>query len=385
MRAKVAFYAPLKTPDHHIPSGDREVARLMIAALARAGCEVELASRVISYQKRPSSEIGGERRRQAEAEAERLIEAWRHGAERKPDLWFTYHPYCKAPDWIGPRVSAALKIPYVTAEACRTRQGKDEDWAVARQAVQAAVRGAAVNFCVKPSDRDYLLSFLPDMKTIVPLLPFVDLRRIDHLRDRAGQAATFSNGHPLIVSVGMMRPNAKFRSYEMLAAALGRLRDIDWKLAIVGDGPMRGEVENLFSAMEPGRIRFVGALERDEVLRWMRAGDIFAWPGFSEAFGMVYLEAQACGLPVAALRTAGVPIVVEHGVTGLLAAEDEAAYAGALRDLLADRSKRQGLGAAGRRKVEREHDIASAAEVLRANLPRVSAAAASKSGEGRMA
>lgn len=384
MRAKVAFYAPLKTPDHPIPSGDREVARLMMAALARAGYEVELASRVISYQKRPSGEIGGERRHQAEAEAERLIEAWRCGAERKPDLWFTYHPYCKAPDWIGPRVSAALDIPYVTAEACRTRQGKDDDWAVARQAVQAAVRGAAVNFCLKPSDRDYLLSFLPDMETVVPLPPFVDLRRIDHVRERAGQAAGFSNGDPLIVAVGMMRPNAKLRSYEMLAAALDRLRDVAWKLAIVGDGPMRGAVETLFSAMEPDRVRFVGAIDRDDVLRWMRAGDIFAWPGFSEAFGMVYLEAQACGLPVAALRTAGVPVVVEDGVTGLLAEEDENAYAGVLRDLLADRPKRQGLGAAGRRKVEREHDIASAADVLRANLPQLSAATGPRSG-GRMA
>jgi len=368
---KIAFYAPLKTPDHHIPSGDREVARLLMAALEGAGHQVELASHVISYQKRPSAEIGKERRLLAQAEAGRLLEAWRHDAGRTPDLWFTYHPYCKAPDWIGPEVSAALKIPYVTAEACRTRQGTDEDWAITRQAVQAAVRGAAINFCMKPSDRAYLQSFLPDMERVVPLLPFVDLGKIDTVREKTGDAGRFSNFHPLIVAVGMMRPNAKFRSYELLAAALGGLLDLDWNLAIVGDGPMRGEVEALFSAVPTGRIHFAGAIPPDEVLRWMRAGQIFAWPGAGEAFGMVYLEAQACGLPVVAMRTAGVPVVVEDGVTGLLTTEDTEAYADALRDLLASGSKREALGAAGRRKVEQEHDIESAARLFRASLGRL--------------
>lgn len=368
MPPKIAFYAPLKTPDHPIPSGDRELARLMMAALESAGYEVELASRVISYQKRPSAEVGRERRLAAEAEAARLIDAWQRGAEPKPDLWFTYHLYCKAPDWIGPKVATALGIPYVTAEACRTRQASDADWAVSRQAVQAAVRNAAVNFCLKPSDRAYLETFLPDMETVVSLPPFVDLGRIDAVQEPAADADRFSDGHPLILSVGMMRPNAKLRSYELLAAALGRLPDLDWRLVIVGDGPMRGEVERLFSALPPGRVHFAGAIGRDDVLRWMRAADIFAWPGFDEAFGMVYLEAQACRLPVAALRTAGVPVVVENGVTGLLTAEDDGAYAQALRDLLSSGAKRQALGAAGRRKVEDGHDIASAAGLFRASL-----------------
>lgn len=364
MRTRVAFYAPLKTPDHPIPSGDREVARLMMAALEAAGYEVELASRVISYQKRPSAELGRERRRAAEAEAARLIGAWRSGAERKPDLWFTYHPYCKAPDWIGPKVADALDIGYVTAEACRTWQGNDEDWIVPRRAVQGAVKDAAVNFCLKPSDRAYLESFLPDMDGVVSLPPFVDLSRIDGVRERAPEAERLAQGHPLILAVGMMRPNAKFRSYELLAVALARLPDLAWKLAIIGDGPMRGDVERLFSTLPAGRVHFAGAVGQDEVLRWMRAADIMAWPGFSEAFGMVYLEAQACRLPVVALRTAGVPVVVEDGVSGTLTTEDDEAYAAALRDLLASESRRRGYGIAGRRKVETMHDIPSAAAVM---------------------
>ncbi|MGI6855640.1 glycosyltransferase family 4 protein [Mesorhizobium sp. 1B3] len=365
---KIAFYAPLKTPDHPIPSGDRVVARLLMAALEKAGYEVELASRVISYQKRPSAEIGAERRLAAEAEAGRLIDAWEKGVEPGPDLWFTYHPYCKAPDWIGPQVAVKLGIPYVTAEACRTRQATDEDWLVSRQAVQAAVRQAAVNFCLKPSDGEYLQSFLPDMRTVVRLLPFIDLAAIDAVKDKQVGTESFYSPAPLIVAVGMMRPNAKFSSYQLLAAALGRLADTPWNLVVIGDGPMRPDIEALFAPLPAGRILFTGALQPDEVLRWMRTGDLFAWPGFSEAFGMVYLEAQACRLPVAALRTAGVPVVVEENVTGFLTGESAEAYAGALRTLLTDPAARQELGAAGRSKVERDHDIANVARLLASHL-----------------
>lgn len=365
---KIAFYAPLKTPDHPIPSGDRVVAQLLMAALGKAGYEVELASRVISYQKRPSAEIGAERRLEAEAEAKRLIDAWKGGVERGPDLWFTYHPYCKAPDWIGPQVAATLGIPYVTAEACRTRQATDEDWIISRQAVQAAVRQASVNFCLKPSDREYLQSFLPEMRTVVGLLPFLDLAEIDAVKNKPVEAEGFYRPAPLIIAVGMMRPNAKFSSYRLLAAALGRLADIPWNLVVIGDGPMRADIEALFASLPAGRILFTGALQPQEVLRWMRAGDLFAWPGFSEAFGMVYLEAQACGLPVAALRTAGVPVVVDENVTGFLTGESADAYAAALAALLTDPGARRQLGAAGRSKVERDHDIASAARLLASHL-----------------
>jgi hypothetical protein len=51
MTAPVAFYAPLKPPDHPVPSGDRRMARALIAALTLAGCPVELASRLRSYDR----------------------------------------------------------------------------------------------------------------------------------------------------------------------------------------------------------------------------------------------------------------------------------------------------------------------------------------------
>src|SRR6185437_7194043 len=93
MSGRIAFYAPMKPPGHAIASGDREIARLMAAALGKAGFEVEIASHFISYQKRPDEGRFRVIRDEGEAEAARIIETIRAGNRPAPDIWFTYHPY----------------------------------------------------------------------------------------------------------------------------------------------------------------------------------------------------------------------------------------------------------------------------------------------------
>ena len=123
---RVAFYAPMKPPDHPLPSGDRRMARAFMALLRDLGHEVELASRFRSYDR------SGDAGRQAAAGAARpraggaLLR--RYGAGRR-DLWFTYHLYHKAPDWLGPAVSRALAIPYVAAEASLAGKQAGGPWA----------------------------------------------------------------------------------------------------------------------------------------------------------------------------------------------------------------------------------------------------------------
>lgn len=365
MSGTIAFYAPLKSPDHPIPSGDREIARAMMKALGLAGYRVALATETISYQKRPSPALFQDRKAACEAERDRLIDMCSHKPATAPDLWFTYHPYCKAPDWIGPAVSQAFGIPYVTAEACRTRQATDADWAEARAAVQAAVAGAAANFCLKPSDRAYLESFLDDPGTIVPLAPFIDTTATT---TRAPPPVPFGDGAPLLLAVGMMRPGAKMASYQALAAILSGLAARPWNLVVVGDGPGRAEVEAMFSTLPPGRVFFAGALPKADVCAWMGAADIFVWPGLGEAFGMTYLEAQALGLPVAAYAVAGVPVVVTPA-SGLLAPEDDVeAFRANLARLIDTPALRQAIGAAGRTNVAAHHSIAAAARLFKHTL-----------------
>lgn len=369
MRPRIAFYAPIKPPDHPIPSGDREIARLMVRALDRAGYEVEIASRVITYQKRPSAALFAERQDAAIEELERLKADWRaRKPADRPRLWFTYHPYCKAPDWLGPQMAETFAIPYVTAEACRTRQATDADWAEARLEVQAAVRRAAVNFCLKQSDIAYLQSFRTDPATIRRLPPFVDLDELDKLAAAAPEQR-FAGDGPLLVAAGMMRPGAKTESYLALAAALRRIRRLAWNLVIIGDGPAHAEIEAAFDWLEPERLHWTGAIARGEVLAWFRRGDIFAWPGYREAIGLVFMEAQSQGLPVAAFNSLGVPLTVTDERTGLLAPEgDVASYGEALERLITDMELRERMGAAAAEHIRASHGIEAAAGILRAAL-----------------
>src|SRR5215813_1566984 len=114
---RIAVYAPLKPPDHPIPSGDRRVARLFLTALRVAGHDAFVASRFRSYDGH------GDALRQARLAslgthlAERFLRRCANAPETAPDLWFTYHLYHKAPDWLGPVIADTLGIPYVIAEA----------------------------------------------------------------------------------------------------------------------------------------------------------------------------------------------------------------------------------------------------------------------------
>ena len=101
----------------------------------------------------------------------------------------------------------------------------------------------------------------------------------------------------------------------------------------------------------------------------LQSGGIYVWPGFGEAYGLAYLEAQAAGLAVVAQRTAGVPEVVQNGITGILTeAGDTGAFAAAIRQLLTSHELRQTMAATARRFVLGERSLQQAARRLGAIL-----------------
>jgi glycosyltransferase involved in cell wall biosynthesis len=105
------------------------------------------------------------------------------------------------------------------------------------------------------------------------------------------------------------------------------------------------------------------------------AADLFVFPGIGESLGMVYLEAEACGLPVAALDLPGVRQVVKNGETGLLAPMDEngAMLAEAVRKLLRDPENRRRLGAAAVAFIDRERNLHRNYALLIQKLERLAA------------
>src|SRR3569832_289881 len=88
------------------------------------------------------------------------------------------------------------------------------------------------------------------------------------------------------------------------------------KLVVIGDGPLRMELERLSQLMGQGRVTLMG--ERRDVERWLPACDVLALTSKWEPFGIVSLEAMASGRVVVGFAIDGVPAVVDHGVTGLL-------------------------------------------------------------------
>ena len=362
---KIAFYAPLKPPDHPVASGDRAMARALMAALELSGHDVFLASHWRSYD-------SGNPARQARIRelglrlAERL--ASRFQAAGGPDLWFTYHLYHKAPDWLGPAVCGRLGIPYAVAEASFAPKQEHGAWALGHRAVGEAIAMAGRVFQPNPGDNACIRPLLGSPERLVPLKPFLDTAPfgLDRESSRAAVAAALGldPSEPLLLAVAMMRKDQKLRSYEVLAAALRSISDLSWRLAVAGEGPAEAEVRAAFAPLQD-RVSWIGMLARAELIRLYRAADLFVWPAVKEAWGMALLEAQAAGLPVVAGRSAGVATIVADGESGLLCHEgDPEAFAAALRLLLLRGDLRAAMGQAAAERVAREHDIRVAAALL---------------------
>ncbi|HSN32359.1 MAG TPA: glycosyltransferase family 4 protein [Ideonella sp.] len=369
---RIAFYAPLKSPTHGTPSGDRRVAGLLLDALALAGHRPEIVSTFRSYDGDGDAARQLALRAQGEALAQELAAQWRRApAADRPQLWFTYHLYYKAPDWLGPRVAEALGIPYVIAEASHAAKRAHGPWALGHEASAEAIRRAALVLC--PSRDDIAgVARIAEPRRIVHLPPFLEVApyaaaraRRAELRARIAQENGLRDDAPWIAAVAMMRAGDKFASYHDLAAALGRLGDLPWQLVVAGDGPVREDVEALFDE----RARFLGALSERGIAEVLAASDICAWPAVNEAYGMALLEAQAAGVPVVSCATRGVPDVVVDGRTGILVPPmDETAFADALRGLIVERERRQALGREAARYVAAERSLQAAAAQLGAAL-----------------
>ena len=368
---RIAFYAPLKAPDHPTASGDRLIAGLLARALERAGHEVVPASRLRAF------DGAGDRSRQlrlarsARAEAGILVDRWR-GSSRAPGCWFTYHLHHKAPDWIGPRVSARLGIPYVVAEASHAPKQARGPWRHGHRAVAVALSRASRLIALNPDDVAGVEALLGHEAPIVRLAPFLDPGACaapgsrSRRRTRVARLVGADPSVPLLACVAMMRPGRKAASFALLARALERMLHVPWHLLVVGGGPARGEVEAAFGKLlAAGRVTFAGPRSPPGLYGIVSACDLFVWPALGEPLGMAMLEAQALGVPVIAGDARGVGSVVVHGAGGwLVPGGDAAAFADAVTRVLADPEALAAAGAAARARVQAEHGIAAAARSL---------------------
>lgn len=377
-KTRVAFYAPLKAPTHKVASGDRTLARNLLSALRAAGCSVELASDFRSL------DIDGRRAAQKKlrarglAIADRLITAYmRRPASARPQMWFTYHLYHKAPDWIGPYVAAFLGIPYVVAEASVVPREAEGKWRDGYRAVVQTLARADAVISFNSDDVACVRKSIGNATAHVLMPPFAETSvfravHADDARRRIRHRHRIPAGDTVLLAVGMMRDGDKLDSYRVLATSLRKLRAPDWHLLVVGDGPAAAKIKRLFRGLE-ARVGFLGALPHAALAKVYAAADLFVWPAMGEAFGMVFIEAQAAGLPCVAGRSGGVADIVRHGVTGrIVPAGNAAAFARAVDRSIADPALRRRQGRAAARHAKTHLDqTAAAARLMKilASLP----------------
>ena len=356
----IACYAPMKPPSSPIPSGDRRMARALIAALESLGHRVEIGSEFVSYLSAPDEFAKQDIYVRARELATTLAAVFRaKSPEDRPKVWFTYHVYYKAPDWIGPVVADALGIPYVIAEASFAPKHAGGPWDLNLRGVEAAIRRADLVFGLNSADTACVLPLLADPDRLVPLKPFLPPTA---MLPRVPSA----DGAVRLLAVAMMRPGAKLDSYRVLAQALGRLPKGGWHLTVVGNGPTEAEVRALFDGQT---ATFMGRLSEEQLPAVYAAADLFVWPAIDEAYGMAILEAQRAGLPVVAGTSGGVGDIVSDGKTGVLTPMADAdAFAKAVAGLIADPKRRRAMSVAAARRAGDAHDFMAATQTIDTHL-----------------
>jgi glycosyltransferase involved in cell wall biosynthesis len=324
----------------------REMSRAMLdrghSVLVMAGGAGDVADqlaaagvpfRTLRFLRRP---VRPARDLRALAEITGMLREW------KPDLVSTHT--AKA-GWLGRAACSRLGLPAIyTPHGWSISDRVSPAGGIAfRLAEKWASRWANAIVCVCEYERRLALAkrVAPREKLFVVHNGVADTP--PELRARPGRSPV------RIVSVARLEPP---KDCATLLAALGRLRELDWKLDLVGGGPLEPEVRRMAQGLGiAGRVRFLGY--QTDPAPTLAASQVFVLSSRSEGFPRSVLEAMRAGLPVVASDVGGVGEAVRDGVEGLLVPRrNPDALANALARLLAGASERERLGAAARRRYE---------------------------------
>jgi glycosyltransferase involved in cell wall biosynthesis len=351
----ICFYAPFKPLDHGSPSGDLVTSTGIFSFLAARGHELVPASslrcRWIFWKPWRWPRLLWERR-----QVVRRLQA-------KPwDLWFSYHSYYKAPDLLGPGSARRLGVPYVLFQGIySTKRRRELKTLPGFLLNRRALLSARHVFTNKTIDLRNLKRLIPEERItyVAPGLRPAEFSFSPEARSQL-RAAWGAGEEPVVLSVAMFRRGVKAEGLGWVIRTCGELlrRGRRFSLVIVGDGREREGLVKLAREAAPGQVRFVGQVPRAELYRYYSAADLFVFPGIQESLGMVYLEAQSCGLPVVAFDNAGTPEAILNGRTGLLVPIfDGARLAEAIDRLITNPGLRRQWGENAKRHVRESHDL----------------------------
>jgi glycosyltransferase involved in cell wall biosynthesis len=354
---RVAFYPSFRALDHDRSSGLVSIARDVHSAMQAEGHEVLVPARQSMewiYLRPGVWPIT-------------LHEAWQADKTLKinrPDCWLTYHTYYRGPDLLGPTLSNLNRLPYfILAASYATKYRKRLKTWLGFHLNRRALLRAEMIFVNKLRDVDNLRRILPHER-ITYIHPGIRTEAFPYdptLRQKMRCQLGLQDKR-VVVTAAMMRPGVKEEGIALVIKACAEIRPgIDeLYLLIIGDGPGRPRLEELARRLLPGAHTFVGRIPTAEMYHFYHAGDVFAFPGINESLGMVYLEAQCCGLPVVATSHDGAPEVVADKESGLIVPPFSLTdFAGALFTLLTDTDLRDRYSRQARERVIGQHDMAT--------------------------
>ena len=222
--------------------------------------------------------------------------------------------------------------------------------------LHAALRRSAAIIATSPN---YLATSpaLQAFRDRCHVIPYgIDTTQFEQCDRDAVRSVRERYGERLVISVGRL---VYYKGFDVLIRAMATVRG---KLVIVGDGPLRGELQGLAAQLGvTDKVVFAGEINNAGVTPYYHAADLFALASVarSEAFGIVQIEAMAAGLPVVNTSLdSGVPFVSLDGETGLtVPPENPQALAGAINRLLDDDGLRHSLGQAGVRRARQEFSL----------------------------
>ncbi len=235
-----------------------------------------------------------------------------------------------------------------------------EVWEPLTRLRRTALRGASVVLAPSKYTAEQVAAVQGVATETIRVLPWALDPQFEALAPHAAKSATpanFPEGR-VVLTVGRWRADERYKGMDTLITALPRLlpRFPELQLAAVGDGDDREWLEDL--AEETGverHVHFLSGLSYAELAACYAHCEVFALPSKGEGFGLVYLEAMACGKPVIGGAHGGAPEVIDDGKTGYLVPHgDTAQLATAIETLLADPALELEMGRRGKQRVENE-------------------------------
>ena len=364
-------------------SGGMNVSMLNLAEqLARRGATVDLLTRAsgepgeralfdgVTLHELAAGPKGPLDRNQLAAAADEFGEAVASLTGRRRPRYDVIHAHYWLSGLATLPVALELKLPFVqsfhTLAAMKNESGSSEPerrvltemylagQATAIVAGSAAEATALIDLARAPADRVWVLPPGVDVELFTP-------RRMDAASARIRAELSIAAERPILAVVGRLQP---LKDQELAIRALALLGPGP-VMVIAGEAPPGDEAYADSLRSLGGDVRFVGALDRENLADLLAAAAVTVVPSRSETFGIVALESAASGTPVVAYRGSGLMESVADGVSGILVdSRDPADWATAIGSLLDDRLRLEELSASARHHAEPFTWAASATAML---------------------